>query len=99
MKQNKNMTKLERKEKKENWKIFQWVMARNSFQSGSPWLKSRDCPLFLISLFIENQGGGVEFFNRTEKDGYTSAVQQRKWSQTANGPQCGKQMISTQNDK
>ena len=23
--------------------------------------QSRDCPFFLISLFIENQGGGVRF--------------------------------------
>ena len=34
----------------------------HSFHSGSPSVKSRDFPLFLISLFKENQGGGVRIF-------------------------------------
>ena len=35
---------------------------RQFFQSGSPSIKLRDCLLFLISLFIENRGGGSEAF-------------------------------------
>ena len=58
-KQNKNITKQIKliKKKKEKWKWLQWVKACNlkihSFQSPSPSLQLRDCPLFLI-LLIKN---------------------------------------------
>ena len=35
--------------------------------------QSRDCPLFLISSFIEIKVA-FEFFNQTEKYGYTSVI-------------------------
>ena len=67
-KQKHNETNSNWRKEKENWKCMHWVKTGNLlirvklihfFQSCSPPILLLDRPLFLISLFIENQGDGV----------------------------------------
>ena len=58
-KQNKTKTKTNWK-KNQNWKCVHWVKARNPFLSVRFAINLiACCPLFLMSLFIENQASGI----------------------------------------